>query len=101
MNSREVFPTSGNNISQLFSPSTHLAPTGAPFRSATLSGKYHFLFCASTLSIFNYQLNVQEDAIKLILEGNHVVLNIPTGGGKSFPQMAANEFAKGENHCFP
>ena len=25
-----------------------------------------------------------------------MVLNIPTGGGKSFPQMAANIFAEGE-----
>ena len=39
---------------------------------------------------------LQEDAIKLILSGKHVVLNIPTGGGKSFPQMAANIFAEGE-----
>ena len=39
---------------------------------------------------------LQGDAIKLILSGKHVVLNIPTGGGKSFPQMAANIFAEGE-----
>ena len=39
---------------------------------------------------------LQEEAIKLILSGKHVVLNIPTGGGKSFPQMAANIFAEGE-----
>lgn len=32
----------------------------------------------------------------MILSGKHVVLNIPTGGGKSFPQMAANIFAEGE-----
>ena len=30
------------------------------------------------------------------MSGKHVVLNIPTGGGKSFPQMAANIFAEGE-----
>ena len=36
-------------------------------------------------------------AIKLILGGHHVVLNIPTaGGGKSFPQMAANIFGQGK-----
>ena len=40
--------------------------------------------------------NVQVDAIKLILGGHHVVLNIPTGGGKSFPQMAANIFGQGK-----
>ena len=39
---------------------------------------------------------LQGDAIKLILSGKHVVLNVPTGGGKSFPQMAANIFAEGE-----
>ena len=44
---------------------------------------------------------MQEDAIKLILDGHHVVLNIPTGGGKSFPQIAANIFAKGKQKYLP
>ena len=44
---------------------------------------------------------MQEDAIKLILEGHHVVLNIPTGGEKSFPQIAANIFAKGKQKYLP
>ena len=36
------------------------------------------------------------DAIRLILGGSHVVMNIPTGGGKSFPQIAANVFSEGD-----
>ena len=35
------------------------------------------------------------------MDGHHVVLNIPTGGGKSFPQMAANIFAKGKQRSHP
>ena len=44
---------------------------------------------------WNINLNLQEDAIQLILEGQHVVLNIATGGGKSLPQITANIFAQG------
>ena len=45
--------------------------------------------------MWNINLNLQEDAIQLILEGQHVVLNIATGGGKSLPQITANNFAQG------
>ena len=38
---------------------------------------------------------IQEDAIKLTLQGYHVVQNIATGGGKSFAQIATNLFAEG------
>ena len=51
--------------------------------------------------VFDVYICVQEDAIKLILAGHHVVLNIPTGGGKSLPQMAANIFARGEQILIP
>ena len=61
-----------------------------PHQARAKSTIVHSSDCNTNASI------LQEDAIKLILSGKHVVLNIPTGGGKSFPQMAANIFAEGE-----
>jgi hypothetical protein len=43
----------------------------------------------------------QSDAIDLVLRGSSVVLNIPTGGGKTLPQVAVNLFAPGEAFPYP
>lgn len=42
----------------------------------------------------------QSDAIDLILAGHHVVLNVRTGTGKTFPQIAANRLTLFILHSF-
>ena len=39
----------------------------------------------------------QADAISLLLEGHSVALCVPTGAGKTLPQLAASLFFNGNN----